>query len=237
VYGQQLAGVWDVFYRDGRGKDYAAEAEQVAGTIRAVQPAAASLLDVGCGTGEHLVTFDKLFDDVAGVDLSVAMADIARNKVPAAQIEVADMRDFDLGRTFDAVICLNTGVAYLPSLVALRTALERMVAHLALDGVLLVEPWWFPNRYVDGYLAGDVVQSNGRCITRVSRTTSRDGFAHMDIHYVVADSDGIDHFTETHVFGLWTQEEYLEAFTRAGCTAQFVPDTLSGYGMFVGRRA
>lgn len=235
MYGQQLAAVWDMFYRQGRGKDYGAEAEQVAGTIRAVKPAAASLLDVGCGTGEHLVTFSKFFDEVAGVDLSAHMVDIARTKVPAARIEVADMCTFGLGRSFDAVVCLNTGVAYLPSLTALTTALRQMARHLAPDGVLVVEPWWFPERYIDGYLAGDVVRGDGRCISRVSRTRRRDGFAHMDIHYVVADRDAIEHFTEEHVFGLWTREEYLRCFDEAGLAGQFVPDTLSGYGMFVAR--
>lgn len=57
----------------------------------------------------------------------------------------------------------------------------------------------------------------------------------MDIHYVVADGQGIEHFTETHTFGLWTQAEYLEAFERAGCEAWYVSDTLSGYGMFMAR--
>jgi SAM-dependent methyltransferase len=235
VYGHQLAEIWDMFYQEGRGKDYPAEAEQVTATILARQPTAASLLDVGCGTGEHLLAFSKLFAHVEGVDLSEAMVSVARDKVPAAQIHVGDMRDFELGHTFDAVICLNTGVAYLPTLAALRTALACMARHLSPGGVLVIEPWWFPDRFIDGYIAGDVVRADGRCVSRISRTQRREANAHMDIHYVVADDTGVEHFTEAHVFGLWSREQYLDAFTDAGCEAEYVEETLSGYGMFVAR--
>jgi SAM-dependent methyltransferase len=236
MYGQQLATIWDLFYREGRGKDYAAEAEQVARTVLSRRPEATSLLDVGCGTGEHLVALTKLFDRVEGLDQSEHMVAVAQAKVPAARIHVGDMCSLDLGRTFDAVISLNTAVAYLPSLAALGTAVDRMARHLAPGGVLVVEPWWFPERYLDGYVAGDVVRGQGRTVARVSRTRRRDGAAHMDIHYVVAGGDGIEHFTETHVFGLWTREQYLDAFARAGCAAEYVEDTLAGYGMFVAQR-
>jgi SAM-dependent methyltransferase len=236
LYGPALADVWDLFYLRGRGKDYASEADEVARTVLDLRPGASSLLDVGCGTGEHLRALAAHFGDVAGLDLSAPMVEVARAKVPRADVRVADMRDFDLGRTFDAVICLNTGVAYLPSTGALVTALARMAAHLEPGGVLLIEPWWFPDRYVDGYIAGDVVRTPERTVSRVSRTRREGDSAHMDIHYVVADAGGIEHFTETHVFGLWTREQYLDAFDRAGCPAEFTADTASGYGMFVGRR-
>ena len=235
MYGHRLAAVWDMFYRQGRGKDYAAEARQVTALVREQRPGALSLLDVGCGTGEHLATFAASFDDVAGVDLSTAMLAVARKKVPDVPLHAADMRDFALGRTFDAVVCMNTGVAYLPSRADLAKALARMAHHLSRSGVLVVEPWWFPERFLDGHVAMDTVRAGDRHVSRMSRTTRRSGSAHMEIHYLTADAEGVGHFRETHVFGLWSCEDYLRAFHAAGCTAAYVPESLSGYGMFVAR--
>ena len=235
MFEQRLAGVWDLIYREGRGKDYRAEADLVAKIIRDRRPDAASLLDVGCGTGEHLTALSGLFDHVEGVDLSESMISVARAKLPGVPLHVGDMRDFDLRRTYDAVVSLYTVVGYLPSLEALGAAVGRMVGHLAPGGVLIVEPWWFAERFIDGYIAGDVVRGEGCTVSRVSRTRRREDRAHMDIHYVVADRHGVEHFTETHVFGLWTREEYVQAFEEAGCAVEYVEDTLY-CGMFVGRR-
>ena len=42
-------------------KDYAVEADAVSSRIRALKPDAATLLDVACGTGAHLVPFARKF--------------------------------------------------------------------------------------------------------------------------------------------------------------------------------
>lgn len=236
MFDRQLAEVWDLIYQSGRGKDYHAEAKLVAETVWARKPDAASLLDVGCGTGEHLAALSELFDHVEGIDLSEHMISVAQAKVPRANCHVGDMCDFDLSRTFDAVVSLYTVVGYLPSLEALGAAFERMVGHLSPDGVLIVEPWWFKEQFIDGYVAGDVVRGDGRTVARVSRTERRGERAHMDIHYLVADQHGIERFTESQVFSLWTREEYLKAFADAGFTAEYFENTLY-CGMFVGQRS
>jgi SAM-dependent methyltransferase len=235
LYGEKLADVWDIFYRIGRGKDYVGEAEQVAGAIKAAQPCATSLLDVGCGTGEHLASLSRIFAHVEGVDISPAMATAARAKLPGIPIHVADMRRFSLGRKFDAVISMNTAVAYLPSLRAFCVAIRRMSSHITPGGVLIVEPWWFRDRFIDGYVAADVIEVDGRSVARMSRTERRADRAVMDIHYVLADERNIEHFTETHSFGLWSLQDYIDAFAMAGCSAEYVSETISGYGMFIAR--
>src|SRR5687767_2236719 len=65
MYESGLADVYDLVYR-GRGKDYAAEAADVATLIRSKRPEAASLLDVACGTGLHLHGFGAQFEERAG---------------------------------------------------------------------------------------------------------------------------------------------------------------------------
>jgi hypothetical protein len=149
------------------------------------------------------------------------------------------MCTFDLGRTFDAITCLFSSVGYLPSLEALNAAVSRMAAHLSPGGVLVVEPWWSPDRFVDEYVSSQLVEEGTATVARVSHTR-REGpdarHALMELHFVVADRTGIRHFQETHRIALFSQQEYLRAFALAGCDASFVEDVSTCCGLYVATR-
>ncbi|MEV0678641.1 class I SAM-dependent methyltransferase [Actinosynnema sp. NPDC050436] len=234
MFGRELAEVYDLVYT-ARGQDFAAESADVVRIVRDARPGAASLLDVGCGTAEHLRHLVPAFDHVEGVDLSADMLAVGRRKLPDVPLHHADMRDLRLGRCFDAVISLSTAVAYLPSRADLARALTAMAAHATPGGVLVVEPWYFPENFLDGHVAGDALRVGPVTVTRLSHTRGLGGAARIVSHYAVADASGIEHFTETQDFGLWTREEYLAAFRVAGCTARYLPDVQSGRGVFVAR--
>ncbi|SEF66674.1 Methyltransferase domain-containing protein [Thermomonospora echinospora] len=234
MFDADLAEVYDLVYR-GRGQDFRAEAELVTRVVRTRRPGAVSLLDVGCGTGEHLSALRACFDHVEGLDRSESMIAVARAKLPGVRVHAGDMCDFDLGRRYDAVISLSSAVAYLPSAQAMRTAVARMAAHLVPGGVLVVEPWYFPEAYVEGHIAGDVLRENGRTVSRVSRA-ERDGeFVRVDSHYLVADRQSIRHFTERQTFGLWRRELYERALRDAGCSTEYIEGVQSRRGLFIGR--
>jgi len=57
----------------------------------------------------------------------------------------------------------------------------------------------------------------------------------MNIHYLVATPVGVEYFTERHESGLFTQEQYLNAFRQAGLRVTYDPSGLFGRGMYVGR--
>lgn len=73
----------------------------------------ATVLDVGCGTGRHAVELAKRGFRVTGVDFSPEMLRVARGKAAVEGVAVefveADARTLDLGRSFDAAICLCEG--------------------------------------------------------------------------------------------------------------------------------
>jgi hypothetical protein len=120
----------------------------------------------------------------------------------------------------------------------LAMAVGAMARHLVPGGVLVVDPWWSPNHYVDGYTAHDTVRAEGRTVVRMSHSTRTGDAVRNEAHYLVAGADGIRHFTHIQTLTLFTAAQYLGALESAGCTAEHVtgdaefPDR----GLFVGVR-
>lgn len=233
MYGAEAADVYDALH-SARGKDFLAEAAEVAQLIRSRAPAAASLLDVACGTGGHLRAFRELFDEVAGVDAAEPMLAVARARMPGTVLHHGDMRHFAMGRSFDAITCLFSSIGYLPTVDGLTAALRRFAAHLAPDGVVIVEPWWFPETFLPGHVAGDVVTVDGRTIARVSHSVRDGDWSVLTVHYLVGSTAaGVRHFAETHRLRLFTRAQYEAAFVAAGLTAEYLTRTRSNRGLFV----
>ncbi|MFC9745657.1 class I SAM-dependent methyltransferase [Streptomyces niveus] len=236
MYGTDLAQIYDLVHRE-RGKDYQAEAETVAAVARAHRPGAARLLDVACGTGAHLRYFTSLFDRAEGLELSEPMARTARAALPGVTVHPGDMRQFRLDATFDVVTCMFGSIGYMASEAELGLALEAFAAHLEPGGVAVVDPWWFEETFMDGYVSADVVTVDGVTVSRVSHSARRGTASHMDVHVVVAEAAaGARHFVDTHVISLFRREQYEEAFRRAGFTVEYLPESPSGRGLFVAVR-
>lgn len=235
MYTTEFAEIYEPMYRL-RGKDWQAEAGDVVALVRDLNPGAGSLLDVACGTGAHLEHFAGLLDHVEGVEIAPSMRALAAARIPDVAVHDGDMRDFRLGRTFDAVTCLFNSVGYLGDVAELRAAIGSMALHLAPGGVLVVDPWWTPDTFVDGYLAADSGQIDGRALARVSHST-RDGRAtRLHARFLVGDAGGVREFSLVHELTLFTESEYLDAFAAAGCPARRTTSPLSGRGLYVARR-
>jgi ubiquinone/menaquinone biosynthesis C-methylase UbiE len=90
----ESAELYDAIYHF---KNYARECERLRTLIGEAVPAANTILDVACGTGEH-ARFLKEHYAVDGVDINENYLRAARLKNPAGNYTRADMTDFDLGR-------------------------------------------------------------------------------------------------------------------------------------------
>ncbi|TVT60496.1 class I SAM-dependent methyltransferase [Amycolatopsis rhizosphaerae] len=236
AFGTDHAEVYELTYRH-RGKSWEDEARDVTAIVRAQHPDAASLLDVACGTGAHLAEFARHFDHTEGVEIAPAMRQRALDRLPpGTAVHAGDMRTIRLGRHFDAVTCLFTSAAFLPTPADLTAAIRRMAEHLVPGGVLVVEPWYFPENFLDGYLGGDLVRMPDRVVSRVSHSVRRADATHLHVEWTVADAAGIRRFTEFEVMSLFTREQYLAAFDAAGCDAHYRPGWLTGRGLFVAVR-
>jgi SAM-dependent methyltransferase len=94
-----------------------------------------TLLHMGCGGGHMDFTFKEEFQ-LTGLDLSEGMLDHARALNPEVEYLIGDMRDARLGRTFDAVVVLDS-ISYMVSQKELNAAFRTAWEHLEPGGVFL----------------------------------------------------------------------------------------------------
>lgn len=100
------------------------------------------VLEMACGTGRLLLPLRRAGVDVDGFDVSPAM--IARLKERASsaglevRVEVADMRDFAMGRRYARIFCGFNGFAHCETIDDQLATLRRAFEHLEPGGALVV---------------------------------------------------------------------------------------------------
>lgn len=230
---RRAAPWYDLIYA-AEGKDYAAEADELRRIVVARAPAARTLLDVACGTGGHLVHLRRWFE-VAGVDLDPTMLAEARAKLPDVALDEADMRSFDLGRRFDAVVCLFSAVGYAATTDELDAAIAAMARHLGPGGVLVVDGWVRPDEW-RGPVGTDVVVAKDGSVTVVRAVLARRTGAqtHLEMQHLVVTEDAVEHFVDEHDLTLFEERDYRQAFEGAGLTVETMPSPMPGRDRYVG---
>lgn len=229
------AETYDLVYGDVI--DYEATASQLTELIRARRPAACTLLEAACGTGAVLMPLQAEFE-VQGFDLSEDMLRVARAKLPDIDLRQGDMRDFEWGSRYDAVICMFSSIGYMTDSVSLEAAYGRFAAHLVPGGVVIVEGWLEPAAYIVGHVGGNAVGDDRLQVHRVNTSwLEEDGRVSVfDMHHLVGRPEGVTYFVERHRLGLFTAAEHLRALAAAGFEVEHEPDLFLGRGTYVGVR-
>jgi SAM-dependent methyltransferase len=230
----ETAELYDAIY--GSFKNYAAEALAIAAIVRVWQPRATTILDVGCGTGEHAKHLWSAHGfSVEGLDIDPALLAIARAKLPALEFFTGDMAAFALGRQFDVVLCLFSAIGYLKIPERITAALTCFRQHLKPGGLVLVEPWFEPAAFHAG--AGPEVQATlGELrVKRSSNARVEDRISSLHFTYRVERWGQTRVIEEVHELGLLTKEEMLDCFGRAGLVATHAQPGLSGRGLYLAK--
>jgi SAM-dependent methyltransferase len=103
----------------------------------------APVLEPACGPGRFLVGFGRRGIEAVGIDSSPAMVRLAHERLRSANVPgtavLADMTDFDLGRTFGGAICPIDSLACLQDRMQLVRHLRCMATHLRPSSRYLVQ--------------------------------------------------------------------------------------------------
>ena len=176
--------------------------------VDAARQAGSPVLEVGCGTGRVLIPTARAGIGIVGLDLSPSMlAECGRRVLDEpeevrARIELvqADMRRFDLGRTFSLATIPFRPFQHLVTVEEQLSCLGSISRHLIPGGTLILDLF---NPSLDALAnrpAGqEVVEGpafslpDGRRVTRSHRIVSHDRFAqvnHAELIYDLVHPDG-----------------------------------------------
>ena len=144
------------------------------------------------------------------------------------------MVNFKLSQQFDIITCLFSAVGHVKTKVRLQKTIKTMSQHLLSGGILLVEPWFAPKEWNTGSIFTVMVNKPGLKIVRMSRSSKRGKISIIEFQYLIGTSKGIKRGNEILELGLFTKDEYLEAFHLAGLKVIHDPQGLDGRGIYVG---
>lgn len=216
------AKYYDLIYRD---KDYGRECDFLEEVFRRFSPnPVRTILDVGCGTGQHAIGLAGRGYWVCGIDASDVAVGIAREKVvhvqPMPSFTTMDMRSLRLDRTFDACIAMFAVMNYLNGNEDIQKALSGIRRHLGPDCLFVFDCWnglavlrSLPSVTVKK------VEVGGIDLLRVARP-ELDALHHLcKVHYemVVTENNTVrDRITETHIIRFFFPQEIAHYLDEAG---------------------
>jgi ubiquinone/menaquinone biosynthesis C-methylase UbiE len=136
-----IVAIYDLLapYYDAAMGDPSTEIAFIDSIIRHGHPRPVTLLEVACGTGGIIASLAGSYQ-VAGLDISPGMLDVARRKLPAGTpLHLADMSRFKLDAKFDAVICVYYGINHLLGFSEWKGFFDCAYRHLNDGGILVFD--------------------------------------------------------------------------------------------------
>lgn len=221
-------------------KDYAEEAAAVDAVLQAEGVAkGAHLLDAGCGTGRHLVHLRSRYR-VSGFDLDPALLATAREKLPGADLFLADLTDFDVAEPVDAIVCLFGSIGYVHPEPRLKRCLQSFHRALQRGGVLMIEPWLSPDQFAPGRPMLQSFDGDDLKVTRCIASSREGPLSCLRFHWLVArpGAEDVAYYRQVHRLWLLPVTELLASLHDAGWDASHRPlgDAATGRGLIVARK-
>ncbi|MBK8549923.1 MAG: class I SAM-dependent methyltransferase [Ignavibacteria bacterium] len=228
----QLAKYYDKIYQ---WKDYKTECEKIHALIKRYKKTSGKeMLDVACGTGNHIQYLNKYYN-ITGLDLDKDMLKIAKEKFPGVKFHSGDMRNFDLGKKYDVIVCLFAAIAHLLTKTDLKKAIKKLTEHLKEGGVMILEGFVEPDSFIPGLVHAVTVNEPDLKICRMNITKRKNNIAIVKFHVLVADPNGVEYITEDHKLAMYEHKDFLYAMKREGLTSMYLKKGLmKNRGLYIG---
>ncbi len=153
----KYANFYDAYYVF---KDYKKEVEFVLSLAKkyGVKKNIKTILDIGCGTGGHLIPLAKAGLKVSGFDFSETMVKKAIEKIKKEShgtmlhtpvVTVGDARSYHDGKKYNLVISMFAVMGYLTSNEDFLAGLKTARAHLNRNRLFIFDVWFGPTVLVE----------------------------------------------------------------------------------------
>ncbi|MDB4341979.1 class I SAM-dependent methyltransferase [bacterium] len=205
VFQDLYANAYDELYRD---KDYGVECSLIVKVIESGVFDVNAILDVGCGTGGHLIPLAQQGYCLTGIDPSASMVDLALRKSEESGVRGSidlinsSAAEFSCSKKHDFAIMMFAVIGYHASNAEVIACLKNIKAHLRSGASLVFDFWYGPAVLHDE--PSDrvkVIEMAGEKIIRITKTVM-DSFTHTaDVTFEtirIAQTKIVATVTETH---------------------------------------
>jgi len=208
--------------------DYAEEAGFARSLLVDASPAPVTVLELGAGGGNN-ASHLKAYFEMTLVDLSEGMIELSRKLNPECEHVHGNMKSLRLGRLFDAVF-IHDAIMYMTNEDDLRLALETAFVHCKPGGAALFMPDVIRETFVSLTTHGghDSTADDGRSIRYIEWTFDpdpSDTTYTVDFAYLLRErNQPVRVVHDTHVFGIFPRETWLQLLRDAGFEPRAVAD-------------
>jgi ubiquinone/menaquinone biosynthesis C-methylase UbiE len=211
------------FYAKGPYPDYSKRmAELLPEILNKFNTHPSTILDMACGEGAFAIAMAKCGFKVTGVDLSLAMLQIAQERAKEEQVEIKlinqDIRTLSISEEFDLVTCWYDSLNYLLTTEDLRNAFCGAARGLRDGGLFIFDLNTIYALSVIWQRNPSVIEQDTPTMLEIHQMTydsERDN-ATMHITGFLKKEEFWSRFDETHVVHGFTIEEIRECINQAG---------------------
>lgn len=144
---EEYSYYYDLLYKD---KNYFKEAEYIDKLLKNENKSINTILNMGCGTGNHDAELSKFGYTIHGIDFSQEMISEAKRKeCKELSFEVADIRNYKIKEKYDAVTSLFHVISYQNTNEDLIYAFKTAYNSLNENGVFIFDCWYGPGVLTD----------------------------------------------------------------------------------------
>lgn len=229
-FGESYSKCYDAVYRH---KDYQKECDVLENIFRRYCVSAKTILDLGCGTGNHAIPFGLRGYQVLGVDRSLAMILQAKRKSNDLPVEFLhlDIQSLNLSQKFDVILMMFAVLGYQVEDSQLTTSLQVVQQHLNPGGVFLFDCWYGPAvRDQKPERRTQEIFLEEAKVTRVSLGTLRPqtDLCDVEIRTEIEERGGRREFKESHTMRFFYRAQLEKLFLGVGlrlCQLTGFPNT------------
>ncbi|TQQ85516.1 class I SAM-dependent methyltransferase [Peptacetobacter hominis] len=181
-----------------------------------------NILELACGTGNMTIPLTKKGYDIAGIDISREMLEVALEKAEKEGVELVLLQqdiaelDFDV-ENLDCVLCACDGFNYITYDDDLENVFTKVHELLKPGGIFIFD---ISSYYkLSEILGNNIYGENREDVAYMWRNCfdPEENLVEMELAFFVKDEDGkFDRFEEIHQQRAYTEEEIIDILSDSG---------------------
>ena len=217
------------------GKNYLLESKFIHEKILEYSKDYKSLVDYGCGTGNHLLYFSSFYASL-GLDYSEKMISIAIEKVKNAKFVHTSMRNLKIKDRFDIALCLFGSITYLENKTSINHTILNIKNQLNVGGLFIIEPW-YTHEEIENRITQSQYGSYGAISgCRMYEISMVGNTAQMKDIILFNNGKKIKSLTAEHFLTILSYDEYGKILSKNGFSVELMENPITGRKIFFARK-